>query len=197
MATNDLGLIYPTGSDEFAPHLDMESLADSFAGRLIVPVPNIAARDALAAAMSPSTTEPLIVRRADAAVAVAVEITTNGTDWTPLAAQQSALVTTFGTGWTPTAGTEHQPRVTRLGNRVFITGAVTRSTGSTGDILTVPAAFQPPSTGTRFIGAVFASNATAGMLALSNGRVSVPTGYGTLTGVGTFALPVVGNWTMD
>lgn len=197
MATNDLGLIYPTGSDEFAPHLDMEALADSFGGRLIVPVPNVAVRDALAAAVSPSTTEPLIVRRADAAVAVAVEITTNGTDWTPLAAQQSAEVTTFGSGWVATNDTAHKPRVTRIGNRVFLTGAVTRSTGSTGNLLTVPAAFQPPSTSTRFIGAVWSSAGTGGMLALSSGVVSVPTGYGNLGGSGSIVVPVIGNWTMD
>mgnify|MGYP007112216705 CR=1 FL=1 len=81
MATNDLGVAFPTGADEFAPHLDIEGLADSMAGRIVVPVPNVTARDALAAAVSPSPSEPLYVHRADAPAGARTEVTENGTSW--------------------------------------------------------------------------------------------------------------------
>lgn len=167
-----------------------------------IPVANVTERaqviaNLTAAGAPPSTARPVFVWRADAPTAVPVEFTTDGTTWTALAAQQSADVTTFGSGWTATNDTTHKPRVTRIGNRVFITGAVTRSTGSTGNLLTVPSAFQPPSTGTRFIGAVWSSAGTGGMLALSSGVVSVPAGYGNLGGTGSIVVPVIGNWTMD
>ena len=70
MATNVLGLDVPAGSDPFDPAGDMSDLALSQAGRIVVPVANQAARNALHAALvsagkTPSGTTPLLVRRAD------------------------------------------------------------------------------------------------------------------------------------
>jgi hypothetical protein len=88
VATNDLGLYHPTGGDEFAPHLDIEAAVDSLAGRIVVPVPNTTVRDALAASVSPSASEPLYVHRADAPAGARTEVTENGTTWRTVGASQ-------------------------------------------------------------------------------------------------------------
>lgn len=81
MATNGIGAQYPTGSDEFAPHLDIEGLADSLVGRVVVPVANATAAGAVAAAVAPSASNPLYVHRADAKAGSRLEVTEDGTTW--------------------------------------------------------------------------------------------------------------------
>lgn len=78
MASTETGVHYPLGTDEFAPHIDDQEQAESLTGRIIVPVANATARDALAAALAPSSAEPLFVKRGDSA---GFEYTTNGTKW--------------------------------------------------------------------------------------------------------------------
>lgn len=68
MAQTELGIEVPAGSDAFDPQGDMVTLADSLRSRVIVPVPNVTARTALAAAIgwTPTAAEPLRVWRGDA-----------------------------------------------------------------------------------------------------------------------------------
>lgn len=82
MATTPTGLTVPAGTDAFDPDGDMRTLAGSLEGRIIVPVPNVTARDALAAALSPSPAEPLIVRRIDTGI---IEECTGLPTWRPIA----------------------------------------------------------------------------------------------------------------
>jgi hypothetical protein len=90
MATNPLGLEYPEGADAFQPHTDIQALADSARGRVIVPVASEAVRDALETALPPSTAEPLYVFRADAPAGREIEYTTDGTTWRTLVAAGSS-----------------------------------------------------------------------------------------------------------
>jgi hypothetical protein len=96
MATTPTGVEVPAGTDAFDPDGHMRALAASLEGRIIVPVPNVTARAALAAAVSPSTTEPLYVDRANAHPARRLESTTDGTTWIPVGAQYAwmGIVTT-------------------------------------------------------------------------------------------------------
>lgn len=83
MATSELGMTVPAGTDAFDPQGDMVAMANSFKSRVVVPVANTTARAALVAAISwaPSASEPLHVWRADATTGQQHEITTNGTTW--------------------------------------------------------------------------------------------------------------------
>lgn len=81
MATIPTGLVVPAGTDPFDPDGDIRDLAASLEGRIIVPVPNAAARAALVAAVSPSESEPLYVDRRDAPLGGRLEVTTDGITW--------------------------------------------------------------------------------------------------------------------
>lgn len=193
----------PAGSDAYALTTDLRLMGDSV--RTFVPVSNVTERaavvTAMAAASRPITANnPLVVIRADASTGAEIEYTLDGTVWAVLGGSPASNVATFSSGWgvvTPNTP-EHRPRCVRVGNIVYLCGMVARSTGSTGDILTIPLAYQPPSSGTRAIGAVFASNGTQGQLFLSAGKVVAIAGYGNLAGSGTFSMPLAGCfWVMD
>ncbi|WP_282946938.1 hypothetical protein [Cellulomonas endometrii] len=83
MATTASGILVPAGSDPFDPAGDMVDLANSLRGRIAVPVPNATARDALLTAIdwTPTTSDPLVVRRGDTRI---VEVYTGVTaGWQP------------------------------------------------------------------------------------------------------------------
>lgn len=107
-------------------------------------------------------------------------------------------VTTFSTGWNPTPGSsKYIPRVIQQGNTVYLVGSVTSATGySLSSILTIPAAFQPPTTAIRFVGAGVTSSGQPMEYALNGGVLQIPPGYGGTTAVGT-AFPLNLFWTMD
>lgn len=117
MATNAIGVEVPAGTDVFDPQGDMVDLADSLEGRVILPVANSAARDALAAALSPSATEPLIVRYSSGLI----QSTTDGTTWVnhSQAATSSTLTTTAN--WTGNLDYATSPGMT-----VTVTGQIVR-----------------------------------------------------------------------
>ena len=83
MATNAAGIEIPAALDPFDPQGDMVELANSLGGLVIIPVPNITARDALVAGLgwTPTANRPLWVRRADAARLEHVEVTVDGSTW--------------------------------------------------------------------------------------------------------------------
>jgi hypothetical protein len=105
MATNPLGLEYPEGADSFQPHTDIQALADSARGRVIVPVASEAERDALETALPPSTSLPLYVFRADAPVGREIEYTTDGTTWRTLVAQGTSDQKATSVAYNPTGTT--------------------------------------------------------------------------------------------
>jgi len=95
MASTETGVHYPLGPDEFAPHIDDQEQAESLNGRIIVPVPNATARNALAASLAPSASEPLFVKRADSA---GFEYTSDGSKWHALGGIESFGSPTAGSG---------------------------------------------------------------------------------------------------
>lgn len=105
MATNPLGLEYPEGADSFQPHTDIQALADSARGRLIIPVASVAARDSLETALPPSASEPLYVFRADAPAGREIEYTTDGTTWRTLVAAGTSDQLVLSASPTPTSTT--------------------------------------------------------------------------------------------
>jgi hypothetical protein len=108
--------------------------------------------------------------------------------------QAAADITTFGTGFTPLTG-GHKPRVRRNGNMVHLVGAVQRTTGDFGNILTVPAAFRGAAGVTVFVGSGVSSNGIAYQLVLANGILSLPTGYATNSDTGpNTVFPVTASW---
>jgi len=104
------------------------------------------------------------------------------------------LITTIPTGWTATPG--HPPRVRRVGDRVDLAGAVTRTTtaGPIGNLCTIPEGFRIAGAylGTTFISTVVQSNGTPTNLTLTGTSHQIGTVYGTL-GSGV-VVPLVGSW---
>lgn len=96
MALNDLGLVVPAGTDLFDPDGDIRKLGDSEAGRLILPVANTAARNALATLLAPSASEPLWVYRQDAPVGARIEWTVDGATWRVIRTSNRGPVATVG-----------------------------------------------------------------------------------------------------
>lgn len=147
MATTPTGLTVPAGTDAFDPDGDMRTLAGSLEGRIIVPVPNVTARDALSALVSPSASEPLYVHRQDATLGRQLERTTNGTTWTTVPGETGdalPLLTGYG-------AFEGPPAFRCLGSRVFATGGVVRTAGNANigasvpfGVVSIPPAIAPP-----------------------------------------------------
>jgi predicted TIM-barrel enzyme len=110
--------------------------------------------------------------------------------------QAAADITTFSAGWEANKdNSAHKPRVRREGNRVHLSGAVTRLTGDYTGILTVPAAYRPIDGATRFVGSGVTSNGISYQLALTNGVLWVPPGYASKSDTGAFtAVPVTATW---
>ena len=94
MATNDLGVEIPAGTDAFDPQGDMVAQANSLRSRIIVPVANATERASLLGVIdwSPSQEEPLHVTRGDADPGREHEYTTNGTDWLAIQPVRGELV---------------------------------------------------------------------------------------------------------
>ena len=99
MATTPTGLIVPAGTDVFDPDGDMRDLATSLEGRIIVPVANTTDRATLAAAVSPTPTEPLYAHRIDAPAGRELERTLDGTNWRPVGARIDIAGTTSPDAW--------------------------------------------------------------------------------------------------
>lgn len=76
--TDAYGLVAPEDTDAFGPAAAMRAGRAPFASRIIVPVANQTARDALAASHSPTTSKPLYVYRADLDE---IEYTKDGSTW--------------------------------------------------------------------------------------------------------------------
>ncbi|WP_087507935.1 hypothetical protein [Cellulomonas iranensis] len=106
MARNTIGVEVPAGTDAFDPQGDMVELGGSLAGRVVVPVTNVADRAQVAAALSPTPATPLYVHRADAPVGLELERTIDGTTWVAVGGpsymqiRQTAVVARSAGQWT-------------------------------------------------------------------------------------------------
>ena len=99
MATTPTGLIVPAGTDVFDPDGDMRDLAGSFEGRIIVPAANTTARADIAAAVSPSISEPLYTHRADGGPRGLLEKTIDGIRWEGVAGIGTPIAPTLNSIW--------------------------------------------------------------------------------------------------
>ncbi|WP_175008111.1 hypothetical protein [Cellulosimicrobium sp. TH-20] len=185
----------PAPGDSYALTEDLRKMMES--ARTIVPVANETDRAAVVAALAAasrpvSSSAPLIVERADAPEGAQLEMTTDGTKWRTLATESAPVTPTRGDGWETVAGAGHRLRLVRIGNMAHVFGSVQRSTGSTGSILKIPTAMQPPTVDTRPVGVAVASNSTFGVIFIGSGELKAVAGYGNLSGSGSYVLPLSG-----
>lgn len=148
MATTPTGLDVPAGTDPFDPDGDTRALAASLEGRIIVPVPNITARDALAAALSPTPVEPLYVDRANAAPGLALEVTRDGSTWETIAALRDTdwITATLQGNWQNFGGPNYRDAAyRRINGVVYVRGMIKGGTHVTPGtvLLNLPAGFRP------------------------------------------------------
>lgn len=138
---------------------------------------------------------------ADANVANNGQYRWSGTAWVYVGVSPVVNVTAFGGGISATPGSAaFTPRVMRTGNRVDLVGSLTcGSSVNNLNLLTVPAAFQPPTPGSRFVGTCVSSLNIGAEFELASGTLLIPNGYVTGTGIVTSGsvLPLTCSWIMD
>lgn len=137
MAKNALGIEVPAATGAFDPQGDMVNLAASIKGRLIIPVPNAAARTALLAAVGSSPDEPLIVRQDD----TGFYWEHTGTAWKVFAGGHDSASISPSAPWAT-----FQSALTRRGTLVSMSSRLDRGSGTASTdetIATLPAGFRP------------------------------------------------------
>lgn len=146
VATSPSGVVYATDDLELGAAGFV--FAESLEGRLIVPVPNTSARDALVATFGPSSTRPLIVYRHDAPAGARIEWTTNGTSWTPVGGADSGWVApeSVAGAW---SGSQTTIRTRRVGQLVTARGYLgpadaTAAAGSHNQVARLASGHRPP-----------------------------------------------------
>jgi len=111
--------------------------------------------------------------------------------------ESAADVTNMGPGFEAVTTNWHKPRLRRQGNIVHMFGAVRRTTGEFGNMLTVPVGYRPTNGQSMFIGAGVSSNGIAYELAMTNGVVAIVTGYATESDTGAFTVfPITASWSI-
>lgn len=147
MATTPTGLDVPAGTDLFDPDGDMRALGASLSSRIIVPVPNTTARNALAALLAPTPANPLYVDRADAPTGLHLEATRNGTTWETVPALRDTdwVPATLQGAWTNFGGAYRDAAFRRINGIVYVRGMIKAGTNVTPGtvLLTLPAGFRP------------------------------------------------------
>lgn len=146
VTTSPSGVISATNDIEFS--LAGFVYGESLEGRLIVPVPNVAARDALVASFGPTAQKPLVVFRADAPAHLKVEYTTNGTTWTSAGGSDSGWMApaSVAGAW---SGSQTTLRSRRVGQLVSLRGFLgpadsTAAAGSHNQVATLASGHRPP-----------------------------------------------------
>lgn len=146
VGTSPSGVVYATDDLELGAAGFV--FAASLEGRLIVPVPNTSARDALVASFQPSSTRPLIVYRHDAPAGARIEWTTNGTSWTPVGGADSGWVSpaSVAGAW---SGSQTNLRSRLEGKRVSLRGFLgpadgTANAGSHNQVAQLASGHRPP-----------------------------------------------------
>ncbi|WP_194521981.1 hypothetical protein [Cellulosimicrobium sp. JZ28] len=169
-----------------------------------VPVRDKAERNAYATAFTGaggivSALSPLWVIRADAGEGREFEYTVDGTNWRTVPAERVVKIapSEISSGWAPTAGSQYTPFLMRSGNSITMHGALSRSGGAAGSLLTVREGFRPGSPGSTFVGTTATSSGYVGALLLTgnSGNLSLPGAYGSGTLANTAVVPLVAHWT--
>ncbi len=124
MPVTAAGVWFPSQSDSTRLWELWEQQAESLSGRTIVPVANVAARDALAAEFGPTPDKPLYVSRADAPVTLRTEWTADGETWQRLTGERSGAIT-VSSQWTPDGS--RPLRWHQIGSMVYLSGTMTYS----------------------------------------------------------------------
>jgi len=95
----------------------------------IIPVPNIAARNALGLASAPTSARPLYVDRADAPPGIRLEVTADGTTWRTVGSSDW-ITATLGAGWALVNGAL-APQYRVIGDVVELRGSAMYAAGLT------------------------------------------------------------------
>ena len=185
--TLDNGIVVPINADAWNLAPDLQTMGNT--AKVVTPVNGTTARDLLTVSLGRLCWRTDVNR---------LEFW-DGAAWMPFEGQEaSANISTFGSGFTALGTAGHTPRVRRSGNCVHLFGAVQSSGTSTlGNVLTIPTAFRPPSTDTRFIGAGVASSGNYYELVMAGGVVSIGVGYNNLTITAVQTLPLNAFWWLD
>lgn len=204
MATNDLGVTVPAGTDVFDPQGDMVDLANSLRSRVIIPVANTTARAALVAAIdwTPSAAEPLRVSRADAVAGYRDEITYDGgTTW--LTAGSTVGWTTFSPSWAGvsagTGGVNTGQVLVQNGLASVLTSLNFGTGGTVGGVatLTLPVATSAPAgsnLGTAFLYDGSTTTTHVGLVVSTSSTAATVRGHAM---VGTVTTGVPWAWTVN
>lgn len=146
VTTSPSGVVSATNDIEFS--LAGFAYGESLEGRLIVPVPNVAARDALVASFGPTVQKPLVVFRADAPAHLKVEYTTNGTTWTSAGGSDSGWVSpaSVASAW---SGSQSNFKSRLEGKRVTLRGFLgpldgTAAAGNHNQVAQLASGHRPP-----------------------------------------------------
>ena len=134
-----------------------------------------------------------------------VYVRTGDGNWREVTTSDSGFVelTTFGSGWSATPG--YKPWVRRVGNRVEIGGALTRTTtlGALASLVQIPPDFRitNPTYFTKFVGTAVTSTGQAVTLfynTLNSHYLQVNNTYITNSPLGSGAVvPLSGSWFVD
>ena len=116
----------------------------------IVPVADVTARAAVAAAVVPSTSRPLFTYRTDAAPGSELEVTKDGSSWRTVLIQEDTGWITMGagvlaTGYSAYGGALRAGAYRKVNGEVSWRGVIKKSSaiGSTETLLTMPLGFRP------------------------------------------------------
>jgi hypothetical protein len=157
MVATASGLTIPgndPGTTNVTPLQDIfNNLGKSANGKLIVPVATATAAASLITALAgegftPSTSQPVFVERADAPAHAKVEMTVDGTTWTPLLMGDTGWTQTglvAGSGWAFAAsGTWAALAYRVIGGVCYVNGTATKSSWAGNETLaTLPVGARP------------------------------------------------------
>ena len=186
--TLDNGITVPINADAWNLAPDLQTMGNS--AKVVTPVNGTTARDLLSVSLGRLCWRTDINR---------LEFW-DGAAWVPFeGVDMSANISSFGTGWTPQATVGHTPRVRRNGNCVHLFGALnTSATATINNLVTIPTAFRPPSTDTRFIGSCVSSLGKHYELVMQSGIVSIPANYeDIIVNTTPQVFPIQGVWWLD
>ena len=159
MGTTAGGLPYPDGSDEFDPSGDMHAGFDAADVGRIIPVANTTERGTVSTGYSPTTSKPLYVHRADASTRNRLEVTVDGSTFSPVVGGDWVDYTPTVGGFAGGASYAVAARWTRIATtihgRIYIHGG---AGGVTSQItVSLPTAtLAPPAVGIQTIGGAYA-----------------------------------------
>lgn len=166
----------------------LHRLEYSYDGSVFLPASGRLKFDTTAAADSWGAANGGLLAPGDVAMVAGIETRWSGTAW------QHVTTLTLATGWAQ-AGSQHTPRLHRMGNMVWLFGGVTGSgAASVSNIASIPVGWRPSDPATRFVGSGVTSGGISYELVISSGTLAIPPGYSSASIPLGQAIPFVCSW---